>query len=81
MGRSSFLHLLLLFALLSISFHHGFGRKLMMETLEVGDSSIKAEEIEGKSREMMMEGLDYNLDPEPNTNPKTGFIYGPPPRG
>jgi hypothetical protein len=25
--------------------------------------------------------LDYDLDPKPNTNPKTGYIYTPTPQG
>lgn len=38
------------------------------------------QETAGKSREMV-EVLDYQLDPVPNTNPKTGNIYGPPSPG
>ncbi|KAF2299440.1 hypothetical protein GH714_031956 [Hevea brasiliensis] len=47
-----------------------------METVENGGDSS---ETGGKSREIMEELLDYQLDPGPNTNPKTGLILAPPP--
>ncbi|KAJ6936520.1 hypothetical protein NC652_011277 [Populus alba x Populus x berolinensis] len=81
MGWSCFLRVLLVLALLVLpSFSHGrgFGRKVI-ETFEFGDSSIELEESAGNSRGMY--ALDYDLDPKPNTNPKTGYIYTPPPQG
>ncbi|KAJ9147610.1 hypothetical protein P3X46_029748 [Hevea brasiliensis] len=81
MDRSCFLRVLLVFVLLALFVSHGFSRKVM-KTAEIGgDSSDQAEETGGKSREMIEEVLDYQLDPGPNTNPKTGFIFGPPPHG
>ncbi|KDP27161.1 hypothetical protein JCGZ_19860 [Jatropha curcas] len=75
MGRSHFLKSLLVLAFLVLSFSHGSSRKVM-ETVEVGDSSVEPEEIVGKAREII-ETADYE-DPGPNTNPKTGPI--PPPQ-
>ncbi|EEF30529.1 conserved hypothetical protein [Ricinus communis] len=77
MGRFCFLRVILVLALLALSSSHG---RKVMETVDVGDSYVQPEEIAGNSREMI-EVLDYQLDPGPNTNPKTGFIYGPPPQG
>ncbi|OAY56857.2 hypothetical protein MANES_02G047166v8 [Manihot esculenta] len=80
MGRSCFLRVLLVLALLALTVSQGFSRKVM-ETAEAGgDSLVQAEEIGGKSREVVAV-MDYQLDPGPNTNPKTGFIFGPPPQG
>jgi hypothetical protein len=39
-------------------------------------SLFVSQETAGKSRGMYE--LDYDLDPKPNTNPKTGYIYSPP---
>lgn len=44
------------------------------------NSLFGLQEIGGKSREVVAV-MDYQLDPGPNTNPKTGFIFGPPPQG
>ncbi|KAK9271741.1 hypothetical protein L1049_002104 [Liquidambar formosana] len=78
MGRSSFLTVLLVSALLILSSSHGFGRKVMA-TVEHEDSTVLLEETEGKPREMI-ESMDYK-DPGPNTNPKAGYMFSPPPQG
>ncbi|KAL9354704.1 hypothetical protein Peur_052674 [Populus x canadensis] len=81
MGWSCFLRVLLVLALLVLpSFSHGrgFGRKVI-ETFEFGDSSVELEESAGNSRGTYE--LDYDLNPKPNTNPKTGYIYTPTPQG
>ncbi|KAJ6290321.1 hypothetical protein OIU78_026112 [Salix suchowensis] len=81
MGWSCFFRVVLVLALLvlpSFSHGHGISRKVI-ERYGFGDSSVKLEETAGNSRGMYE--LDYELDPKPNTNPKTGFIYSPPPQG
>ncbi|KAJ6866831.1 hypothetical protein NC652_038158 [Populus alba x Populus x berolinensis] len=76
MGWSCSFRVVLVLALLALpGFSHGFSRKVI-ETYELGDSSVELEETAGKSRGMYE--LDYDLDPKPNTNPKTGYIYSPP---
>ncbi|XP_041004487.1 uncharacterized protein LOC121249761 isoform X1 [Juglans microcarpa x Juglans regia] len=79
MGRSCFLNILLVSSLLVLCFsHEGFGRKVM-ETVEHEDSTFRVEESTvGKSR-MMIEVMDYS-DPGPNTNPRSGYIFSPPPQ-
>ncbi|KAJ6734724.1 PROTEIN putative-RELATED [Salix purpurea] len=52
---------------------------LVLPSFSHGHGIIKLEETAGNSRGMYE--LDYELDPKPNTNPKTGFIYSPPPQG
>jgi len=42
-------------------------------------SLFVSQESAGNSRGMYE--LDYDLDPKPNTNPKTGYIYTPTPQG
>ncbi|KAJ8749873.1 hypothetical protein K2173_013788 [Erythroxylum novogranatense] len=79
MGRSCSLRFLLVFAILVLSISNGFGRKMMIETADVVDSSVQAEETAGKLRKMI-EMLDYQ-DPQPNTNPRTGYVYVPSPQG
>ncbi|XWS44316.1 hypothetical protein CRYUN_Cryun15aG0034700 [Craigia yunnanensis] len=78
MGRSWFIKLLLLSMLLVLSFSQGFGRKVM-ETVEFEESTAQLEEFAETSREMI-EIMDYK-DPGPNINPKTGYIFTPPPHG
>ncbi|KAB1211589.1 hypothetical protein CJ030_MR6G013919 [Morella rubra] len=56
----------------------GFARNVM-ETVEHEDPTFHVEETAGKSREMI-EVMDYS-DPGPNTNPKSGYIFSPPPQG
>ncbi|KAK6280080.1 hypothetical protein POUND7_020347 [Theobroma cacao] len=77
MGRSWFLKLLLLSMLLVLS-SQGFGRKVM-ETVEFEESTAQSGEFADTSREMI-EIMDYK-DPGPNINPKTGYIFSPPPQG
>ncbi|XWS30247.1 hypothetical protein CRYUN_Cryun24cG0100100 [Craigia yunnanensis] len=78
MGRSWFLKLLLSM-LLIIFFSQGFGRKVM-ETVEFEESTAQLErEFADTSREII-EIMDYK-DPGPNINPKTGYIFSPPPQG
>lgn len=38
------------------------------------------QESGGKSRELMEEMMDYQLEPGPNTNPTTGSMLAPPPQ-
>ncbi|KAL3719242.1 hypothetical protein ACJRO7_004235 [Eucalyptus globulus] len=76
MGRSRFLAMLLVSSLLLLSFPQGFGRKVM-QTVKQGDSPVELEESRGKLRKMV-EVMDYS-DPEPNTNPRSGFLLNPPP--
>ncbi|KAK9272610.1 hypothetical protein L1049_002985 [Liquidambar formosana] len=78
MGRSSFLTVLLVSALLILSSSRGFGRKVMA-TVEFEDSTVPLEETAGKPREMI-ESMDYK-DPGPNTNPRAGYMFSPPPHG
>ncbi|KAK8556868.1 hypothetical protein V6N13_064863 [Hibiscus sabdariffa] len=80
MGRSCFLKLLLLSMLLLLSFSRGQGfcaRKLM-ETVEFEESTALLQENAETSRGMI-EIMDYK-DPGPNVNPKTGYIFSPPPQ-
>ncbi|KAL5805585.1 hypothetical protein ACOSQ4_028318 [Xanthoceras sorbifolium] len=77
MGWSCFNKLLPFSLLLLLCFFsHGFGRQLM-ETVDFEASSVQVKEGGGESREMM-EVSDYN-DPGPNTNPRAGYIFSPPP--
>ncbi|KAB2061731.1 hypothetical protein ES319_A10G105900v1 [Gossypium barbadense] len=79
MGRSCFLNLLLLSMLLLLSFSQGFSIREMMETVEFEESTAQLEENADTSREMI-EIMDYK-DPGPNVNPRTGYIFSPPPQG
>ncbi|KAL3719243.1 hypothetical protein ACJRO7_004236 [Eucalyptus globulus] len=76
MGRSRSLAMLLVSSLLLLSFSHGFGRKVM-QTVKHGASPVELEESGGKWRKMV-EVMDYS-DPEPNTNPRSGYLLSPPP--
>lgn len=73
MGHSRFLMILLVSSILLLSFGYGFGRVAMMERVEEGDSNM---ERDRKMREVY-EIMDYS-DPEPNTNPKSGYTLTPP---
>ncbi|KAI4346613.1 hypothetical protein L6164_007494 [Bauhinia variegata] len=75
MGHSRFVSILLLSSLLCLTFTHGFGR-VLMETADHPHLTAGADEIVGKSR-LMIEVMDY-ADPEPNTNPRSGYIVSPP---
>ncbi|KAI6670337.1 hypothetical protein NL676_005222 [Syzygium grande] len=76
MGRPRFLAMLLVSSLLLLSFSsHGFGRKVM-QAVKQGGSPVELEESGGKWRKMV-EVMDYS-DPEPNTNPRSGFLLSPP---
>ncbi|MBA0869970.1 hypothetical protein Goshw_005930 [Gossypium schwendimanii] len=79
MGRSCFLYLLLLSMLLLLSFSQGFSIRKMMETVAFEESPAQLEEKADTSREMI-EIMDYK-DPGPNVNPRTGYIFSPPPQG
>ncbi|KAF8044104.1 hypothetical protein BT93_A2169 [Corymbia citriodora subsp. variegata] len=76
MGRSCFLAMLLVSSLLLLSPVHGFNRKVT-QTAKQRDFPVELEESGGKSRKMA-EVMDYS-DPEPNTNPRTGYLLTPPP--
>ncbi|CAJ2668993.1 unnamed protein product [Trifolium pratense] len=73
MGHSRFLTILLVSSILLLSFGHGFGRVAMMERVEDADSNM---EHDRKMRQVF-EVMDYS-DPEPNTNPKSGYTLTPP---
>ncbi|XP_062106638.1 uncharacterized protein LOC133817979 [Humulus lupulus] len=75
MGRACFPTILLVSFLMLLFFSHGFGRSLRTE-----DSSVEVKEESGgvKAREMV-ETMDY-AEPEPNTNPRAGYIFSPPPK-
>ncbi|KAK8479484.1 hypothetical protein V6N13_021087 [Hibiscus sabdariffa] len=78
MGRSWFLQLILLSMLLILSStSQGFGR-ILMDNVEIEESTAQLEEFADRSREMI-EIMDYK-DPGPNTNPRTGYIFCPPPQ-
>ncbi|KAL1360837.1 hypothetical protein HN51_006221 [Arachis hypogaea] len=77
MGHSCFL-LLLLSSLLFLSFvGHGFGRVALMETHEHTHSTHSTQEY-GTTMRASFEVEDY-ADPQPNINPKNGYLYSPPP--
>ncbi|KAL4386992.1 hypothetical protein GQ457_09G009400 [Hibiscus cannabinus] len=81
MGRSCFLNLLLLSLLFLLSFSRGQGfctRKLMETVDQFEESTALLQESAETSREMI-EIMDYK-DPGPNVNPKTGYIFSPPPQ-
>ncbi|KAJ7974393.1 Calmegin [Quillaja saponaria] len=75
MRRSCFLSVLLVSSLLVLSFSHGSGR-ILTETVEHENSA--ALENARNSKEMIGM-MDYD-QPEPNTNPRNGYIFGPPPQ-
>ncbi|MBA0695871.1 hypothetical protein Goari_002469 [Gossypium aridum] len=79
MGRSCFLYLLLLSMLFLLSFSQGFSIRKMMETVAFEEPPAQLEENADTSREMI-EIMDYK-DPGPNVNPRTGYIFSPPPQG
>ncbi|BAT83353.1 uncharacterized protein LOC124848813 [Vigna umbellata] len=70
MPQSRFLMLLLLSSLLFLSLHHGFGRVAMMETHQ-------GYPIRNIRKIVKYEIEDY-ADPQPNINPKNGYIFTPP---
>ncbi|KAL5095895.1 hypothetical protein RYX36_000222 [Vicia faba] len=76
MNRSHFL-LLLLSSILFLSFACGFGRVAMMETIEDEHSFKQLMDGDRKMSEVY-EIMDYS-EPEPNTNPKSGYALTPPP--
>ncbi|KAJ4707431.1 Serrate RNA effector molecule like [Melia azedarach] len=57
----------------------GFGRKPMERTVEVQDATVHIQEAGAEAREMI-ELMDYK-EPGPNTNPKAGYPFSPPPQG
>ncbi|KAG4179315.1 hypothetical protein ERO13_A10G100200v2 [Gossypium hirsutum] len=80
MGRSCFLNLLLLSMLLLLSFSQGFSIRKMMETVEFEESTAQLEQENADTSREMIEIMDYK-DPGPNVNPRTGYIFSPPPQG
>ncbi|KAG4115803.1 hypothetical protein ERO13_D12G128666v2 [Gossypium hirsutum] len=68
MGGSWFLKLLLHSMLFILSFSQGLSRNWMENN----------EECVERAREMI-EIMDYK-EPGPNTNPRTSYIFGPPPQ-
>ncbi|TYJ08502.1 hypothetical protein E1A91_A11G079200v1 [Gossypium mustelinum] len=78
MGGSWFLKLLLLSMFFILSFSQGLGRKWMENNVEFQDYNVQLEEFAERAREMM-EIMDYK-QPEPNTNPRTSYIFGSPPQ-
>ncbi|KAH1047794.1 hypothetical protein J1N35_038578 [Gossypium stocksii] len=80
MGRSCFLNLLLLSMLLLLSFSQGFSIRKMVETVEFEESTAQLEQENADTSREMIEIMDYK-DPGPNVNPRTGYIFSPPPQG
>ncbi|KAK7273402.1 hypothetical protein RIF29_14451 [Crotalaria pallida] len=76
MGHSRFV-VLLVSTILLLSFGYGLGRVALMESVEPKHSIARIEEHYEKIRKMF-EIMDY-ADPEPNINPKTGYLLSPPP--
>ncbi|TKY65171.1 hypothetical protein E2542_SST08027 [Spatholobus suberectus] len=77
MGHSRFLVLLLVSSLLFLSSDYGFGRVALMETEEdVG--TIPLSEINFPIRTIVKYDIADYADPQPNTNPKSGYIFSPP---
>ncbi|KAI3938921.1 hypothetical protein MKW92_035983 [Papaver armeniacum] len=78
MGRSYFLGFLMFSAVLLLCSSQGFGRKLM--TLEIINEDSTAAVLLPEARKMI-EIMDYNPDPEANTNSKSAFTspLSPPP--
>uniref|UniRef100_A0A803RBM7 Uncharacterized protein n=1 Tax=Cannabis sativa TaxID=3483 RepID=A0A803RBM7_CANSA len=80
MGRACFPTILLVSFLILLFFSQGFGRSLKNEEFSV-EVVLKEESVGGdesvKGRKMI-ETMDYD-EPEPNTNPRGGFFYSPPP--
>ncbi|KAM5581385.1 hypothetical protein ABKV19_010547 [Rosa sericea] len=78
MGRPWFLRILTVSCFLALFFSQGFGRNLMERGDQHEDSSFQTEEIDPSVRKMY-EVMDY-ADPEPNVNPRTGYLFTPPPQ-
>ncbi|CAN1162939.1 hypothetical protein LINPERPRIM_LOCUS32380 [Linum perenne] len=86
MGRSCLLRsfaplILVLLILLPSCYSNGFGIRKMASgfgrvVFKVDDDSVVG--LEENPRELSEESIDYQLDPEPNTNPRNGFVYPPP---
>ncbi|KAI4366686.1 hypothetical protein MLD38_022533 [Melastoma candidum] len=76
MGRSHFLAIVLVSVLLSSSFHQGIGRRMMEE--EEGQATHGGSVIVEMGMRKMVEVMDYS-EPEPNTNPRSGFLTIPSP--
>ncbi|KAK8264968.1 hypothetical protein V6Z11_D12G145100 [Gossypium hirsutum] len=70
MGGSWFLKLLLHSMLFILSFSQGIGWRIMF--------SFENTTFNWRAREMI-EIMDYK-EPGPNTNPRTSYIFGPPPQ-
>ncbi|KAL2329960.1 hypothetical protein Fmac_017541 [Flemingia macrophylla] len=77
MPHSRFLSLLLLSSLLFLSFHHGFGRVAHME-IEDEDDVVPLREINVPFRTTVKYEIADYADPQPNINPKNGYIFSPP---
>ncbi|KAE8680908.1 hypothetical protein F3Y22_tig00111366pilonHSYRG00332 [Hibiscus syriacus] len=78
MGRSCFLKSLLLSMLLLLSFSQGFRTRKLMGAGVFEGSTAQLEENAETSREMI--GMMDYKDPRPNVNPKTGYVFNPPPQ-
>ncbi|KAB2056038.1 hypothetical protein ES319_A11G077200v1 [Gossypium barbadense] len=79
MGGSWFLKLLLISMLFILSFSQGLGRKWMENNVELQDYSVQLEQEYAERAREMIEIMDYK-EPGPNTNPRTSYIFGPPPQ-
>ncbi|GLU11073.1 hypothetical protein SLE2022_278430 [Rubroshorea leprosula] len=80
MGRLRFVRALLVSVLLVFSFSQGFGRKAMETDVEYEQVTAQIEEVPGLLPREMTELMDYS-ETGPNTNPRTGYIFTPPPQG
>ncbi|GLU11076.1 hypothetical protein SLE2022_278460 [Rubroshorea leprosula] len=80
MDRLWFVRALLVSVLLVFSFSQGFGRKAMETDVQYEQVTAQMEEVPGVSPREMTELMDYS-ETGPNTNPRTGYIFTPPPQG
>ncbi|KAK7374571.1 hypothetical protein VNO80_08002 [Phaseolus coccineus] len=76
MPHSRFLVLLLLSSLLFLSFGYGFGRVAMMETRQV--QTLPSSSADFPIRKIVKYETEDYADPQPNINPKNGYIFTPP---
>merc|ERR1712137_697191 len=81
MGRPRFLALLLVSALVFLSFSQGYGRRIrvMRHYGRWGSSApVVHEENSGMEREMVETKMDYQ-EPGANTNPRGATVFNSPP--
>ncbi|KAJ8625850.1 hypothetical protein MRB53_034380 [Persea americana] len=80
MGRSYFLELLLIAALLSLTLSQGMGRKKMRFGEGASSYDVGVVNLERVDRGTMEVTMDYS-DPGANTSPGNGYMIPTPPAG